>query len=99
MDESLFKIMKTVNTKKCKELIALCETAQKQVAADQNEEKLSANKYFYIFKIAIETKQPRLMESLLYKIQKLFTYEFLDGNCKDNCNYPEGQKPSEMNGR
>ena len=56
MEDCLTKITKTVNTKKCKELIALCETAQKQVIADQNEEKLSANKYFYIFKIAIETK-------------------------------------------
>ena len=99
MDESLTKITKMVNAKKCKELIALCQTAQEQVIADQNEEKLSANKYFYIFKIAIETKIPRLMEQLLYRIQKLFSYEFLDGNCKDNCLYPEGQKPPETNGR
>ena len=76
--------------KKCKELITLCQTALEQVKEDQHSEKLSANKYFYIFKIAIETKIPRLMEALLYRIQKLFSYEFLDGNCKDNCLYPEG---------
>lgn len=85
--------------KKCKELISLCQAALDQVKEDQNAEKLSANKYFYIFKIAIETKIPRLMEALLYRIQKLFSYEFLDGNCKDNCLYPEGAKPPEMNGR
>jgi hypothetical protein len=40
------------------------------------------------------------MESLLYIIQKLISYEFLDGNCEDNCIYPEDQKPSSnMNGR
>ena len=61
-----------------------------QVAADLNDEKLSANKYFYIFKIAIESKLPRLVEQLLYRIQKLFSYDFLDGNCPDNCKYEEG---------
>ena len=99
LEECFARIIKTVNQKKCKELIALCQTAQEQVVADQNDEKLSANKYFYILKIAIETKIPRLMEQLLYRIQKLFSYEFLDGNCKDNCLYPEDQKPPEMNGR
>ena len=34
----------------------------------QQEATPSANKYFYIFKMAIETKIPRLMELLLYRI-------------------------------
>ena len=59
----------------------------------------SANKYFYIFKMAIETKIPRLMEQLLYRIQKLFSYELLDGDCEDNCRYAEGQTPPETNGK
>ena len=59
----------------------------------------NANKYFYIFKMAIETKIPRLMEQLLYRIQKLFSYELLDGDCEDNCRYPDGQSPPAMNGK
>ena len=39
------------------------------------------------------------MEFLLYRIQKLFTYEFLDGNCEDNCKYSDETKPPEKNGR
>jgi hypothetical protein len=49
--------------------------------------------------MAIETKIPRLMETLLYRIQKLFSYEFMDGDCEDNCHYPEDQKPAETNGK
>ena len=62
-------------------------------------EKLSANKYFFIFKMAIESRLPRLVEQLLYRIQKLFSYEFLDGDCQDNCKYEEGQIPSPKNGK
>jgi len=40
--------------------------------------------------MAIECKLSRLMEQLLYRIQKLFSYEFLDGNCPDNCKYEDG---------
>jgi len=29
----------------------------------------------------------------------LISYEFLDGNCEDNCIYPEDQKPSTRNGK
>lgn len=39
------------------------------------------------------------MEFLLYRIQKLFTYEFLDGNCEDNCTYSDDAKPPSKNGR
>ena len=69
------------------------------MVADKNDEKLSANKYFYIFKMAIETKLPRLVEQLLYRIQKLFSLDFLDGNCADNCKYEEGQTPPATNGK
>ena len=60
------------------------------IASEKNDDpaKLSANKYFKIFKMALEAKIPRLMETLLYKIQKLFSYEFLDGSCPDDCIYP-----------
>ena len=89
MDECLTNIISSVNQVKCNSLITLCESAQEQVKADAKSEQLSANKYFYIFKIAIETKNPPLIELLLYKIQKLFAHGFLDGNCKDNCSYSE----------
>ena len=40
------------------------------------------------------------MEHILYIVQKLISYEFLDGNCEDNCIYPEESRPaSNMNGR
>jgi hypothetical protein len=68
-----------------------------QITDDRDQ--LNANKYFYIFKLAMESKIPRLMEFLLYRIQKLFTYEFLDGNCEDNCKYSDDSKPPEKNGR
>jgi hypothetical protein len=48
-----------------------------------------SNKYFYILKMGLDTKITKLMESLLYIIQKLISYEFLDGNCEDNCIYPD----------
>ena len=90
MDDSLNKIIKTVSKSKNKDLIQLCQQALEQVAADQNEEKWSANKYFYIFKMAIECRISRLVEQLLYRIQKLFSYDFLNGDCADNCRYEEG---------
>lgn len=49
--------------------------------------------------MAIETKLPRLVEQLLYRIQKLFSLDFLDGNCPDNCKYEEGQNPPATNGK
>ena len=59
-----------------------------------------ANKYFLIIKLALDTKITKLMEHLLYIIQKLISYGFLDGDCEDNCIYAEDQKPaSNMNGR
>lgn len=50
--------------------------------------------------MALETRVPKLMEMLLYIIQKLISFQFLDGNCPDNCIYAEAnEKPSQMNGR
>ena len=59
----------------------------------------NANPYFYILKMALETKITKLMEHILYVIPKLVAYEYLDGNCEDNCIYAEDNKPSQMNGR
>lgn len=69
MDESFAKIKKTLPAKKYKELLDLCNVAHEQVLKVGNErEELNANKYFYIFKLALESKIPRLMEFLLYRI-------------------------------
>ena len=64
---SLDKIRKTV-PKKCKELRELCGEAIEQVKADADDEILSANKYFRIMKLALDTKIPRLTEQILYHV-------------------------------
>jgi len=43
-----------------------------------------ANKYYYILKMALDIKNSKLMIQILSYIQKLISYEFLDGNCRDN---------------
>ena len=63
----LDKIRKSV-PRKCKELRDLCDTGLAQVKADANDEPLSANKYFRIFKLALDTKIPRLTEGILYHV-------------------------------
>ncbi|EAS07412.2 guanine nucleotide exchange factor (macronuclear) [Tetrahymena thermophila SB210] len=45
--------------------------------------KLDANRYFIIYKLAINTKQPKLIEVSLKAIQQLISYNFLNGNCPD----------------
>ena len=54
--------MKKTLPKKCKELKELCQEAIDQVKADEAEGNLSANKYFRILKMGLDTKMPRLTE-------------------------------------
>lgn len=63
----LQKILKTV-PRKCKELRDLCGEALEQVKNDANDEVLSANKYFRIMKLALDTKNTRLTEHILYNV-------------------------------
>lgn len=63
----LDKIRKSV-PRKCKELRDLCGEALEQVKADSEDEVLSANKYFRIMKLALDTKIPRLTEQILYHV-------------------------------
>ena len=88
----LDKIRKTV-PKRCKELRDLCGEAIDQVKVDADDEVLSANKYFRIMKLALDTKIPRLTEQILYHVQKLVAHGLLDGNHPDDCLYPEDEKP------
>jgi len=63
----LDKIRKTI-PRKCKELKDMCGEAIDQIKADGEEDIISANKYFKIFKLALDTKIPRLTEQILYHI-------------------------------
>ena len=88
----LDKIRKTI-PRKCKELRDLCGTAIDQVKADADDEPLSANKYFRIFKLALDTKIPRLTEGILYHVQRLVAHGLMDGNHPDDCLYPDEERP------
>jgi hypothetical protein len=46
----------------------MCNEAIDLVKADGEEDFISANKYFKIFKLALDTKIPRLTEQILYHI-------------------------------
>lgn len=58
-----------------------------------------ADKYYYIFKLGLETGLPRLVTDILSTIQKLYAYDFLNGDCEDNCIYADDRKPPAKNGR
>ena len=60
---------------------------------------MKADKYFYIFKMALETGLPRLMTDIFVALQKLITFDCLVGDGPDNCVYPPDKKPPEKNGR
>jgi hypothetical protein len=62
--ECLDKIRKTI-PKKFKELKDLCGDAIDLVKAEQPDTHLNANKYFRIFKLALDTKIPKLTEQIL----------------------------------
>lgn len=93
-----FNHIKKLAPKKYKELRTECDEAIEKVKTEENGPH-NANQYFYIFKMALETKITKLMEKILYSIQKLVSYEFLDGNMEDNCIYTEESKPNPSNGR
>lgn len=76
------KIKRSINTRKLKELKDLCTSASEQVPLDTLPD---ANKYFPIFKQALDTQNTRVVEVTLYFLQKLLAHGFLTGNCADNC--------------
>jgi hypothetical protein len=65
----------------------------------ETDKEICADKYFYIFKLGLETGLPRLMADVLSCIQKLFAYDYLTGDCEDNCIYSDDHRPSAKNGR
>jgi hypothetical protein len=71
----------------------MCGEAIDMLKADGEEEILSANKYFRIFKLALDTKIPRLTEIILYHIQKLIAHGLMDGNHPDDCLYTDDERP------
>jgi hypothetical protein len=46
----------------------MCNEAIEKIKADGEEDYISANKYFKIFKLALDTKIPRLTEQILYHV-------------------------------
>lgn len=49
--------------------------------------------------MGLETGLPRLMNSILDAILKLYQHDCLIGDSPDNCVYPKEQKPPAKNGR
>ena len=49
----------------------------------QSDKTLNANKYFPIFKLALDYKVPKGLEIALYHLQKLISHGFMSGNCHD----------------
>ena len=94
-----FEKIKKYVPKKYKQLRDLCTEGEgkksfglkRYIEKIKNEKEgpYDANKYFFLLKMGLDTKITKLMEHLLYIIQKLISYEFLDGNCEDNCIYAE----------
>lgn len=86
------KICKTLTNKKNKELRDTCLSTIESV---KNDFTLDANKYFPIFKVALDSKITKVLEVTLYYIQKLISHGFLTGSCEDTCSYSEPlQNPS-----
>ncbi|CAG9330937.1 unnamed protein product [Blepharisma stoltei] len=86
LTQALEKIRKYLNSKKFKNLRENCNQALEQIKVDQT---LDANKYFPIFKLALDSKNTKVLEHTLYYTQKLISHGFLTGNCDDNCQYSE----------
>ena len=61
------KIRKNI-PKKAKSLKELCDSAIEELKADENDEVLSANKYFRVMKLALDTRNTRLTEHILYHV-------------------------------
>ncbi|OMJ92856.1 hypothetical protein SteCoe_4306 [Stentor coeruleus] len=91
------KISKTLTNKKNKDLRDLCLSTIDLV---KNDSTLDANKYFPIFKSALDLKITKVLEITLYYIQKLISHGFLTGNSEDTCSYSEPlQNPSSRHPR
>lgn len=80
------KICKALSTRKNKETRDMCSSALDVI---KNDHSLDANKYFPIFKEALDSKITKVIETTLYYIQKLISHGFLTGNCEDSCSYSE----------
>jgi brefeldin A-inhibited guanine nucleotide-exchange protein len=77
------KLKKVCNARRLKEFRDMCEVAIQQVRSEKTATDLDANKYFPIFKIALDTKVTKALEHSLYYLQKLISHGFMTGNCPD----------------
>jgi len=85
------KIKRSLNNRKQKPIKDSCTSANEQALHDRD---LDANKYFPIFKQALDTQATKTVEVTLYYLQKLISHGFITGNCDDMCIYevPKGRR-------
>lgn len=77
------KLKKVLNARKFKEVREMCDVAVQQVRSEREKSDLDANKYFPIFKIALDSKVTKALEHSLYYLQKLISHGYMNGNCPD----------------
>lgn len=82
LTQAFERLKKVLSVKKYKDLCSMVTSAIQQVPTD---EELDANKYFIIFKLALDTRITRVLEIALYFMQKLISHGFMTGNAPDNC--------------
>lgn len=58
-------------------------TLKEYLADDKQNNILSANKYFAVFKLGLDLGINRVSYVCLYSLQELISHKFLDGNCLD----------------
>ncbi|OMJ89408.1 hypothetical protein SteCoe_8405 [Stentor coeruleus] len=80
------KICKVLKNKRDKELRDMCLSIVESI---KNDRSLDANKYFPVFKSALDSKITKVLEITLYYIQKLISHGFLTGICEDTCTYTD----------
>jgi predicted component of type VI protein secretion system len=61
----------------------------------KEDQELNANKYFGIYKLAINSKDPKAISMALDAIDKLVNTGFLDGNCEESSIDLDLEKPKE----
>ena len=61
----------------------MCDVSIQQVRSEREKSDLDANKYFPIFKIALDSKVTKALEHSLYYLQKLISHGYMNGNCPD----------------
>lgn len=86
LSSAIDKIGKALKNKKNKELRDMCTSIIESIKTDHT---LDANKYFPVFKAALDSKITKVLEISLYYMQKLISHGFFTGNCEDTSSNSE----------